>query len=548
MNLRYSFNVAGLQPALLVLLASAALQFACYARWPGSPMYDVGYSIFAAQNFVAHGQLKSLNVLADYHDDLAQFAQPRWMVHFPPGHSVLYAAVMSFGLSPGAATKALGLAGILLGGFGWICLARFLGACKSSTTVLATAYPWLPFIGTVYQLYETEQVAIAIMPWFCLSLLRIDSIASTPLSKPLAAAQWPNLVIAIFLALLLVIVKYSLVPVFLGAALYLILQDGARFGARSIWWKAAVAGLLIFPGLLFLLVNSAYGPRVQVDDAHHPYFVFQFARNILNTTISGTLGWQTVVPRLFNFARLPVLPGLIDILSLASVVVWILHFRRFPLPERTRAFGLLLIVSTIALWLSLGVSTYLGKQEWDFSADGRLYMPITLLWLLCCVASLGQMRARDVIRSPAFYALALPMLLSALFEIRGGALLPPSPAMPQSGLAWTLSHDPEHATFLSRFALSRKDKPDLLLAMPSVMNELTVPNIYNGFAVPPGHRYWSSRKLEVWALFAPSQEKVVLAEFSAASMQRIVTPPHFPFVFFIFKFAPDRVIHGVRST
>src|ERR1700743_2835499 len=153
--MRYANKLSGPQLALLVLLASAALQFACFARWPGSPMQDLGYSIFAAQNLLAHGHLQSLNVLADYHDDLAQFAHPRWMVHFPPGQSLLYAAAMGLVLNAGAATKALALAGILAGGAGWIVLARFLGASRNCLALLAALYPWLPWAGGAYKQYNT---------------------------------------------------------------------------------------------------------------------------------------------------------------------------------------------------------------------------------------------------------------------------------------------------------------------------------------------------------------------------------------------------------
>ena len=75
--------------------------------------------------------------------------------------------------------------------------------------------------------------------------------------------------------------------------------------------------------------------------------------------------------------------------------------------------------------------------------------------------------------------------------------------------------------------------------MSSVMNELAVPGIYNGFLMPPGHHYWSSAPLEVWALVVPSQEKVLLADFSGVDRQRVVSPPGFPFVFYIFKLKPQ---------
>src|ERR1700744_5000098 len=207
--MRHACKMSSLQLSLLVLLASAALQFACFARWPGSPMQDLGYSIFAAQNLLSHGQLRSLNVLADYRDDLAQFAHPRWMVHFPPGQSLLYAAAMGPGLNAGAATKALILAGVIGGGLGWIFLARFLGASRNCIALSAAIYPWLPWAGSAYKQYNTEDVAFALMPWFCLALLRIAPIA-IPAPAPSQAppsGRSRDLLAAILLSLALVTLK-----------------------------------------------------------------------------------------------------------------------------------------------------------------------------------------------------------------------------------------------------------------------------------------------------------------------------------------------------
>jgi hypothetical protein len=255
-------------------------------------------------------------MLADYHDDLAQYAQVRWMVHFPPGHSLLYAAAMGLGLSPGAATKALGLAGVIAGGIGWIFLARRLGAPPPWIVILAALYPWLPFIASVYQLYETEQVAVAIMPWFCLLLLQIAPISEPSPSNP--SAQWPALLAAVLLALVLVAIKYSMVSVFPAAALYLILLDGRRFTARRLWWKGVVLALLVFPALLFLLVNDAYGERLeQQPTVQSANLALQLARNFLDATVARTMGWQSLTLPLSRFGRMSLFGILMDAISLA---------------------------------------------------------------------------------------------------------------------------------------------------------------------------------------------------------------------------------------
>jgi len=538
--MRHRLKLSGLHLALLALVASAAFQFALFARSPRDPMNDVDYSIFAAQNLLARGELKALNLLADYHDDLAQYARLRWMVHFPPGHSLLYAAVMGLGLNPSDATKVLALLGVLAGGFGWIFLARFLGASRYCLLLLALLYPWLPWAGRAYQLYETEHVAFAVMPWFCLALLRAAPAglpAAAP-SPPTARSQGGQLLIVILLTLLLVTLKYSMSPVFLAAGLYLLVQDGRRFAERSLWWKAAVIGLLVAPLLLSLLVNWAYGPRVLRAGPQISHFEFQFARNLLNNSLAATFGWDKLVPYLFKTVVLHPFGALIDLLSLASLGIGIAHFRRHPPQGRLRSFAILLLLLTIALWLSLAASTWLGNKQWNFSAEARFYMPITLLWLLCGAVSLDAMRPRAMVRSPAFYALVLPILLTALIGIRGAMREPAYPAMPASGIAWTVSPDPAHATFLSRFAEAHGRKPDLLIAMPSLMNELAVPSFATGYLVPPGHHYWSSRPLELWALVIPSQERALLANSAGAEIERVATPDGYPFRFYIIKLGP----------
>lgn len=537
--MRYRLKLSALQLALLALFASAALQFTWFALSPRDPMNDVDYSIFAAQNLLARGELKSVNILADYKDDLAQFARLRWMVHFPPGHSLLYAAAMSLGLDPSNATNALALVGILVGGIGWIFLARFLKASRNCIVVLAALYPWLPWAGRAYQLYETEHVALAVMPWFCLTLLSIAPVgrpADAP-SQPPVRGQGHQLLIVILLALVLVTLKYSMSPVFLAAALYLVLQDGLRVRERSIGWKAALLGLILAPLLLVQLVNTAYGPRVLQDGPQSQFFGLPFfARNLLDNSVAATLGWNRLVQLLFGAAGLHPFASLITILSLASLGIWIAHFRRHPPQGRVRSFVALLLLLTIALWLSLAASTYLAKGQWNFSAEARFYMPITLMWLLCGAVSLDAMRPRAMFRSPAFYVLAVPILLTAAIDMRVASRAPAGPAMPESGIGWNASHDAKHALFLSGFAKAYGHKPDLLIAMPSIMNELAVPSFATGYLVPTGHHYWSSKPLELWALVRPSQEQALLDNCAGAQVERVGTPAAYPFSFYIIKF------------
>ena len=70
------------------------------------------------------------------------------------------------------------------------------------------------------------------------------------------------------------------------------------------------------------------------------------------------------------------------------------------------------------------------------------------------------------------------------------------------------------------------------------MNELAVPRIDDDLSNPQGDHYWSSANLEVWAVIEPTQEKKVLAEFSGASVERIIAPLGFPYTVYVFKLRP----------
>ena len=150
------FYSSNMSVALAALLISGSLHFACFAKWPGHPDWDVHHSVFAAQNFVAQGRLVSINLYPEYDDNLARHTQLRWMTHWPPAHSWLYMAAISSGLSAGASTKVLAALCVLLGGLGWVCLIRALGGSLYGMAVVAAAYPWLSFVARLYLDYKNK--------------------------------------------------------------------------------------------------------------------------------------------------------------------------------------------------------------------------------------------------------------------------------------------------------------------------------------------------------------------------------------------------------
>jgi hypothetical protein len=526
-----SAHLSPLRWGLVALLVSSALQFLCFLEWPGNPVRDVTYSIFAAQNLLAHGQLKSINVLADYGGDLAQSARLHFLVQFPPGHALLYAAVMALGLTPAAATKALGLAGIVSGGLGWVYLARFLGASRRCLVVVGAAYPWLPFIGAVYLAYGNDHLALALTPWICLALMRIEPMGTS--------SRWRGLLTVAILALLAVTFKYTLAPVFAAASLYLLAQDGFRFRDRRAWWTAALLALLLCPGLLLVLVDRAYRPRVMLAPVAGTVSGFGFVDNLLSNTVAGTPGWDGVLAGagdlLIRFAIVPT-PRLSALVSVALLAVWIAHFRRVPWRGREQSFGILLVLLTLALWAMLGVSNYFSRHQWDFSDQGRIYKPIALLWLLCGAVSLDKMRGAQLLRSVAFYTLVLPLAFTALAYLERGLLDAPYLRMPDSGMAWTATRDAGHAGFLSRVALSRGRTPNLLIsAEPWAMVELAVPSLYSQLTLQRGG-YWSRTPLEVWAMINPGERDALLTACEGASVERVLVPAGYPFDLYILEF------------
>ena len=534
-------QVSALRWGLVALVVSSALHFLCFIQWPGNPVRDVTYSIFAAQNLLAHGQLKAINVMSDYGGDLAQFARLHFLVQFPPGHSLLYAAVMALGLTPAAATKALGLAGIVSGGLGWIYLARFLGASRNCLIAVGAAYPWLPFIGAVYLVYGNDHLALALTPWICLALMRIEPIGTpSPSSRMFAKARWRGLLIVAILAILAVNLKYTLAPVFVAASLYLFVLDGFRFRARSARWTAALLALLVSPGLLLILVDGAYRPRILLAPVGGTISGPGFLENLLNNTVAGTPGWDGVLAGvgdlLIQFAHVPSTRRLTALVSVAVLAIWLAHFRRFPWRGREESFGVLLALLTVALWGMLAVSNYFGNHQWDFSDQGRIYKPFALLWLLCCAVSLDKMRGAELLRSVAFYTLALPLAFTASAYVGKSVLDTPYLRMPNSGIAWTATRDAGHAGFLSRLASARGRTPGLLIAAePWTMTELAVPSLYSQLTLQYGG-YWSSKPLEVWAMINPGEKHALLTGFQGASVERAMAPPGYPFDLYILNF------------
>ena len=534
-------RVAALRWAVASLFLSAAFQLLCFIRWPGNPSQDVNHAVFAAQNLLAHGQLKSVNFLADYGADLAQYAKPHWLIHWPPGQAFLYAVVLGLGLSPGPATKALGFLGVLGGGLGWVLLARFLGASRNCMLAVAAAYPWLPFGVTAYVAYTNDHLALFIMPWTCLVLLRLTSVMepSPGNSGGSSKEEWYRLWAAALIAILGAAVKYTLARVFAGASIYLFWRDRSRLRNLGILWGLGLLLLLLFPGLLYLLVNSAYGKRFALPVQPGAFSKAGFAMNLVNYTAAGAAGWDIVLAKAgalvdahfhthFPVAIVMLVP------SFLMLIIWL---PRLVLSGcgRLISFIMLLGILTAGLWAMLAASTWLSGLQWDFSEESRFYKPIVLLWLLPCALFLDRLPWKEVRRSVAFYSLALPVALVAIGEVRLGLLRETWLRLPQSGTAWIWTYETSHARFLPDFAARRSRKPDLLIGSdPRMMVELGVPIAYWRILQQRRAGYWTSKDLEIWAIIEADQVPALLEGVAGAcSAERVAVPAGYPFAFYI---------------
>jgi hypothetical protein len=529
--------------ALAALLVSASVHFCCFAAWPGNPDWDVHHSVFAAQNFVVRGQLKSINLFPPQDDNLARHAQLHWMTNWPPAHSLLYAAIMSSGLSAGAATKLLALLCVLLGGLGWIYLARAFGASRYYTLAVALAYPWLSFIARLYTDYKNDHLACALIPWIYLAILRIESL------RKCKDELWGRLLFAALLAGVAITVKYSLMPVLVASVLYLLWLDGRMVTRKRILRLVIFSGVLLLPGVILWLLNQAWGEQSYPLQPGKGlgFSLPTYAKNLISNTIGTTTGWDLIFIQLDillgKLFGIQLFRGTIFFASSLLLIIWVMQFRRCRWDEKGKAFGIYLCLLTGALWVILAFMTVASGIGYDFSRENRLYVPIGMGWLMLCGVCADRMITKSVIRSAALCSLIIPIVFSAAYFAASGLFRKPYLSMPNSKTAWipegtTVSH----AAFLSNLVAERGRKPDLLVATEGrFLTELGVPCFYTFRATKDDHHvYYSTVDLEVWAMVHPPDEDIMLSKFSKASKsERVSVPSGFPFVFYIFNFVAD---------
>ena len=530
--------------AVALLIVSALLHAACYWRWPGNPDWDVHHSVFAAENFVETGKLRSINLYPPWNDDLASHTALVWMSQWPPAHAWLYATAMSAGLSAGASTKLLGFLCIVLGGLGWIRLVRAIGSSHWAALAVAAAYPWVSFIARSYLDYKNDDLACAVAPWICLAVLRIQPLRS------LTREQWGPLLAAALVSGLAVTVKYSLAP-FVGAGLlYLVWLDGRGVTRERVARLAAFCLFLALPGVVLWMVNrswpgSTYPLRPGSGLALSvPLLTAHFFSN----TFAYPLGWDQVFSHLAGVvgrqAGVHLPQGTVFVAALLLLAIWIRHgWRARPWPTGERRLLAYLLILTAGCWAMLTAMTLMSGLRWDFSSDGRFFMPLGLAWLALWTSVLSRSGRGDLLRSVTFYTLVVPVLFSGIYFAGYGLLARPFAVMPRSQTAWIQTADGEHAAFLSRLIAERGHRPDLLVAPEGrYMTEVGEPCLFTFRALVPGRdTFYSSRNLEVWAMVYPADVPRLLSNFKhAAAVEPVPVPAGFPYAMYIFRFLAAR--------
>lgn len=517
--------------AFLILLASGALQFGAFARWPGSPDADVVHSIFAAYNFVTGGHLQSINLYPQDTDNLARHAQIYWMTHWPPAHSWLYALMMWLGLSAGAATKLLGLLCIIGGGIGWIRLATVLGGSRICAAVVAAGYPWIWFVARTYIDYKNDHLACALVPWVYLGVVQM-----TP--SP-AKVGWTRLIATALLAGSTILVKYSLAPVLAATGLYFLWLEGRSltFTVEKMLRVAIFSAGLVLPGALLWLANRAWGlgsyPLQNTGLTPQRLNYIYFISNTFSNTFGAPTGWSALLTQLNialeSYLRLPLFRGSIFAISSMFMTIWGVAFLRTMWTVRQLHFLQYMCLLTTILWASLFML--------DAGAN-RFYLPIGFGWIVLGAVALDKMPWNSLIRSVRFYSLAVPLLFSFFFYAATGLFGHRYATMPNSKIWWQFEdYDQDHAAFLSRLMKERGRGPDLVVTQQyNVMVELRAP-IYWRYKFLSDRTFYSSKNLEVWAMIEPDDEKIFLSEFRKASaLESVAVPPGFPFKFYILTF------------
>ena len=148
-----------------------------------------------------------------------------WISWWAPGTEMFAWPLMRFGLSPGAAVRAIASGSIILGAFGWALWISLFGLQRWLKLALCLLFPWMQYAHNSLFLYSAEALVFAAVPWALLMVLHLSELQSG--GTTLSAATGAMLGF-------LYVLKYSAAFVALGALVFLIQATIKRTSGETV--------------------------------------------------------------------------------------------------------------------------------------------------------------------------------------------------------------------------------------------------------------------------------------------------------------------------
>ncbi len=388
---------------------------------PFTITYDMGIQLNATENLLANGRLTA-DHFASYEPDLLAKPQTSYLTWFPPGFSVIIAALRTTGMSLVASLRVFDSFMLLSGWIGWFSLAWF----ASSQTLNRKPYHlfWIvpalmamplalsPWAG------GTDSALFAATPWVLICLFRYYENGA-----------WRYAVGAGILVAALVAFRYAalfLAPLFLIGLLPIVVHNWrvtARFAAISI----AAFALGMVPLLIYNTLANQGAPVPPYAWQHlTPAFLLHRLSKILFAlpSISSILGlapFDRFISSLSQESAYRPALGIILLLFLFgttagasiflcrvrrdnSMVVWLLLASTCILVSFLAASSVIISAASLPAYIVLG--------------DGRYYMPVLPAIPIVLISAWGLQVPSTIRRA----ALAVGISWSAYFCVDTYAL------------------------------------------------------------------------------------------------------------------------------
>ena len=228
--------------------------------------YDPAWGFTALKEFM-NGTTPSVNHLTSPAPEDLSRDTTRWIYWWPPSSQFLVYPLMRTGLTLEQAVRLIVLFCIGFGALGWsIWVSRF-DLPLSWKIALATGLPWMRYASNTLFRYSTETFVFGFAPWILLATaLLAQRWKSGKTTRAAVAATGILFALSYW-------IKYTLVFIPIGCALYLTFQ-AARSGKRRQLFELAFAiGSLIFGVFSLNLVNWFLSKQLNpISATLHPSF------------------------------------------------------------------------------------------------------------------------------------------------------------------------------------------------------------------------------------------------------------------------------------